>query len=90
MWVITKSYNEYNQLGDYLIACFSKKPTFKTFLKIYLKSEGLNESYFDECEGIEVVEHYYENKGRFNNEYSWYFLSEIKDGELYEEQYSRN
>lgn len=90
MWVITKAFNDFDQHGDYLVACYNKKPSFDEFLKVYLKSEELAENFFDEHIGIEKVEHYYKNNGRFKNEYCWYFLSEIKEGELYEEQFSEN
>lgn len=83
MWIVTKSYNDYNQHGEYFVACYTKKPNFDEFLKLYLKSEGLQETYFDECVGIEKVKRYYENKGRYSDEDCWYNLREIKEGELY-------
>lgn len=91
MWIITRSKNDYNQHGDYFVACFKNKPTFKDFVKIYLQSEGLSENCFEEGGYLEErAKRYYENKGRTNkNEDSWYFLSEIKEGELYKCQHSK-
>lgn len=90
MWVITRAINEYYQDGDYFVACYKNKPSFEEFVKVVAKSEGWRENHFDEVDEIERVRRYYENKGRFSNENSWYFLSEIKEGEVYQRQFSEN
>lgn len=91
MWIVTRGENDYSQYGDYFVACFEKKPTYEEFEKIYLQSECLSEDSLEESKYLkERIKHYYDNKGRTDKyENTWYFLSEIKEGELYKPQYSR-
>ena len=71
MWVLTRSINEYNQDGDYLICVFSSKPTVEKLIEIF----GISEKYakFLILEG----------GGREDSEDEWWYLSELEDGELY-------
>lgn len=37
VWVLTSSYNMYDQQGEYFIACWLEKPTLEQLLKLKLK-----------------------------------------------------
>lgn len=63
VWILTKSYNDYNQYGEYFEAVFSKKPTLEDLRKHANFSEvGCN--------------HLLEGGGRIGFEDSWYDLTE--------------
>lgn len=65
MWVLTKSYNDYNQHGDYFVAVFRDKPTLKQLGKV-LQYEG------------EYLQHVLNGGGRLTYEDSWYYLNEVE------------
>jgi len=71
MWVITASINAYEQEGDYLVAVYKSKPTFKQ-LKTLLKEDDV------------TIGKLTRGGGRQNYEGSWYHLSELKEGKKYE------
>ena len=71
MWVVTRAINEYSQDGDYLVCVFESKPTFQE-LKNVLKSAS-----------DATIDNLIKGGGRQDIEYEWYFLSELKSGELY-------
>ena len=73
-WVVTSSYNAYDQYGDYFIAVWKDKPTKDQLIKSLKIS--------DEC-----AEHLSNGGGRRNKPYwedSWYNLTEVKEGKNYE------
>ncbi len=73
VWVLTESYNDYDQHGDYLVTVFSNKPTIEDFNN--LSGWNITESYYN---------HLINNGGgRLEWENSWYFLSKLDCGELY-------
>ncbi len=72
MWVLTKEYNMYEQQGEYFVAVYKDKPTFKQ-LKITLQSN-------DEV----MLGKLTRGGGRQNVEDLWYNLAEVKEGENYE------
>ncbi len=72
MWVVTKEYNMYDQQGEYFVAVYKDKPTFKQ-LKITLQSN-------DEV----MLGKLTRGGGRQNVEDEWYNLAEVEDGENYE------
>lgn len=71
MWVITRAINQYDQDGDYLVCVFENKPTFQDLKKVLPN------------ESDATIGKLTRGGGRQNIEYEWYFLSEIKSGELY-------
>lgn len=72
IWVITKSYNDYSQHGDYLVAVFTEKPSMGQLKKL-LPYES------DECIDILLGN----GGGRIDCEDVWYYLTELVSGELY-------
>ena len=73
MWVITRSHNDYNQHGDYLVAAFLEKPTFKQ-LKELLKLNDVTTGKLTRGGGREGIEDV------------WYNMEELEGGVLYEDQ----
>lgn len=71
MWVVTRSINQYNQEGDYFVCVFENKPTFQE-LKNVLKNES-----------DATIGKLTRGGGRQDTEEEWYFLTELKSGELY-------
>ena len=74
MWVITRAINDYNQDGDYLMAVFYEKPNEEQ-LKRVLKNDDTH-----------FLGHMLEGGGRISLEHEWYYLTEIKSGEIYKEK----
>jgi len=66
MWVVTTEYNDYNQHGEYFLAAFSKKPSFKQ-LKILIQENDV------------IVGKLTRGGGRHEVEFKWYNLIEVKD-----------
>lgn len=71
MWVVTRAINQYDQDGDYLVCVFENKPTFEE-LKNVLKGES-----------DVTIGKLTRGGGRQDTEGEWYFLEELKSGELY-------
>lgn len=64
VWVLTREINEYDQYGEYFVACFSEKPSKQLLLKAEVP-----ESHLD---------HLLNNGGgRIGIEDEWYFLREV-------------
>ena len=72
MWVITRAINQYDQDGDYLVCVFENKPTFQELKKVLPKESDV------------TIGKLTRGGGRQDVEGEWYFLSELKSGELYE------
>ena len=73
MWVITFSINDYSQYGDYFHCAFNSKPTLEDLRKVFPESN------------IDFLNHISNGGGRTEQmEGTWYFLTEIKSGEIYE------
>lgn len=70
MWVLTKAYNDYDQYGDYLVSAYNERPTAEQIAKAA------------ECD-LEYANHILGGGGRLNSEGSWFFLTEIRNGEIY-------
>lgn len=77
MWVLTKSVNDYNQYGDYLVTVFNDKPTPEKLRKTL--SIPANE-------GDEFINHLLNGGGRIGVEYEWYLLTKLEEGEEYKER----
>jgi len=73
MWVITRAINQYNQDGDYLVCVFENKPTFQE-LKKALQLNNV------------TIGKLTRGGGRQGIENEWYFLTELKSGEIYQEK----
>lgn len=70
MHVLTRAINQYDQDGDYFEAVWINKPSIDQ-----LKKFGFTPEY---------CHHLLNNGGdRINQEETWYFLTEIKEGEEY-------
>lgn len=74
MWVITRSINQYDQDGDYLVCVFLNKPTDSDLLKIF---PGYSRQELD---------HLLSGGGRVDSEDEWFYLTKLQSGELYVEQ----
>lgn len=68
VYILTESYNDYDQHGEYFIAWWSKKPTIEELRKVIT-------GYGDSC-----LQHILDGGGRRDYEYSWYCLKEVKEG----------
>jgi len=71
MWVVTRAINQYDQEGDYLVSVFENKPTFQELKKVLPN------------ESDTTIGKLTRGGGRQNIEYEWFFLTELKNGELY-------
>jgi len=71
MWVITRAINQYDQDGDYLVSVFENKPTFQDLSKLL------------PYESAVTIGKLTRGGGRQKYEGEWYYLSELKNGELY-------
>ena len=71
MWVVTRAINQYDQDGDYLVCVFENKPTFKDLKKILPYESDV------------TIGKLTRGGGRQGIEGEWFFLSELKSGELY-------
>lgn len=72
MWVITRAINEYEQDGDYFVCVFDKKPNIEQVVKT-LNCYEEYAKFLLETGG-----------GRRDIEYTWYYLVEMKNGEIYQ------
>lgn len=70
MYTLTRVHNDYDQHGDYLEAVWLGKPTMEEISRV------LN------CDH-DLARHIYNGGGRIDYEDIWYYLSELKNGELY-------
>lgn len=73
MWIVTRSINEYDQYGNYFVCAFDHKPTFQ---------ELKNTLWLNDITTGKLTR----GGGRQSNEYEWYYLTEINNGEIYEEK----
>lgn len=70
VWVVTQSYNDYDQHGDYIEMVFSEKPTKELLMEKFQLSE-------------KDAIHLWNGGGRKNIENSWYYLTQIEFGKQY-------
>ena len=70
MWVLTTEFNDYDQHGEYFMAAFIEKPTFKQLKSITEQTDV-------------IVGKLTRGGGRHHYEYQWYNLHEINDGKLF-------
>ena len=71
MYVLLSSINDYNQCGDYFVACWKSKPTVQNIKN----TMGNRDSVF--------INHILEGGGRTGVEDMWYTLIEIEEGKNY-------
>jgi len=71
MWIVTKAVNEYNQEGEYFVSSFLNKPTFKQLSKL-----------LPFCSDATIGK-LTRGGGRENKEGVWFYLDEVKEGELF-------
>lgn len=82
LWVLTQTYNLYDQQGDYLVTVFLTKPNQETLLQLMYGKPSKNTGY-SKTE-LEFIEHLLNGGGRIGLEESWYYLSILGEGEEYE------
>lgn len=70
VWIVTSEYNDYDQHGEYFVAVFLLKPTFKELKKTL----GLDKI---------TTQNLTKGGGRQNTENIWYNLKEVKLGVSY-------
>jgi hypothetical protein len=73
IYVLTKSINEYNQEGDYLVAAFKKPPSEQELIKLL----GCTNEY---------ARHILDKGGRKNVENEWFHLTPLAFDSKYEEK----
>lgn len=73
MWILTRVINEYDQDGDYFFCAWNEKPNVKDLVKVTERDE-------DYCNRI------LNNEGRLYPEHTWFWLTEMKNGEVYAER----
>lgn len=66
VWVLTSSYNDYNQHGEYFEHVFLHKPCIQILSDITSITDKL------------YLKHIWYGGGRLNNEDKWYSLEEIE------------
>lgn len=71
MWIITEEVNDYNQCGEYFVAAFDNKPTFQELKKLLPYENDVTIGKLTRGGGRQEVEDV------------WYYLTEVKNGELY-------
>lgn len=69
-WILTVTYNNYDQHGDYFVAGWKVKPSLKE----------LKQSIHDLS--AKELKHVLQGGGRIDDEYKWYNLTEIEEGEV--------
>lgn len=82
VWVLTESYNDYDQHGEYLVAVFKEKPTVRELAEFfkYTKTGNVAGNVFD---ALDFLLGLLENKGRRGYEEHWYNLSLLEFGEKF-------
>ena len=78
IWVLTASYNDYDQHGDYFVAAFDKKPSRKDIEDLKL-TEVMNW----EPAKSDAINHILEGGGRRKCEQVWYDLVQYNIGSNY-------
>ena len=73
MWVVTRAINQYDQDGHYFVCAFENKPTFQ-YLKKALQLNDVTTGKLTEGGGRQGIED------------EWFFLTEIKSGEIYNDK----
>mgnify|MGYP001172766795 FL=1 len=71
MWVVTKAVNDYNQYGDYLVCVFYSKPSFHDLKKVLPNESDVTIGKLTRGGGKQDIEN------------EWYYLTELKSGEIY-------
>jgi hypothetical protein len=72
MWIVTRAINDYNQDGDYFVCAFEDKPTFQDLKKSLPYENDV------------TIGKLTRGGGRQDIEDNWYYLTEMKNGEVYE------
>jgi hypothetical protein len=72
MWIVTRAINDYNQDGDYFVAAFIDKPTFQDLKRLLPNESDV------------TIGKLTRGGGRQYDEHNWYYLTEMKNGELYD------
>ena len=72
MWIVTRAINDYNQDGDYFVCAFEDKPTFQDLKKALPHENDV------------TIGKLTRGGGRQDIEGNWYYLTEMKNGEVYE------
>jgi len=70
IWVLTKAINNYNQVGEYLVSVFLRKPNKEQLYKF----NDINKNNID---------HILNGGGRVDCEDIWFYLSQIEEGNEY-------
>ncbi len=67
-WILTVTYNDYDQHGDYFVAWWKEKPSLE---ELKQSIEGFSDN---------ELKHVLQGGGRIDDEYKWYNLTEIEEG----------
>lgn len=76
MWVLTRAINEYDQDGDYFESAWIKKPNIEQLIWF-----GFEKDY-----ALHLLNN---DGGRIEYEHTWWFLTELKEGEQYKHSNSK-
>ncbi len=69
VWILTSSYNDYDQHGEYFVEAFDHKPSIEE-LSCFT---GLDPEFY-----MPTLEKLLEGGGRMGVEYKWFYLDERK------------
>ena len=78
VWVLTSSYNDYDQHGDYLCCVWNKKPKVDDLAKYFEMESG---SYSNPMAALKFLLHVEKGGGRQEVEDQWYNLVFVKFGQ---------
>lgn len=80
MWIITKSFNAYDQHWQYAVAVFLNKPTVQDIINLQLK-DMVDWDYYPE-DHIDDIDYLLSGGWRRFNRHAWYNLIEIEEWQI--------
>lgn len=82
VWVLTSSYNDYDQHGEYFCCVWKTKPTTEQLVQYFKYTEN---NTYDVMQALEFILHVQNGGGRRGTENQWYLLKEVPFGKNCEE-----
>jgi hypothetical protein len=86
MWIITRAINQYDQDGDYMFSAYVCDKPSREELRILFYGTKYNPTVHDKKDRDDrekFISNLLNGGGRMDVENEWYYLTEIKSGEIY-------